>query len=74
MEALFLLLFFAPVMGYLAICKGRSFWLWFWIGFFLPVISLFILFALKDKPVIINPDNLVIYKNNDKVLYKKTDY
>ncbi len=61
-------------MGYLAICKGRSFWLCFWIGFFLPVISLFILFALKDKPVIINPDNLVIYKNNDKVLYKKTDY
>lgn len=71
-EILFLI-FFGPVMGYLAVCKGRSFWLWFWIGTFLPVISMFILFALKEKPVIINPDDLVVYKHNDKVLYKKPE-
>lgn len=71
MEALFLLLFFAPVMGYLAICKGHNFWLWFWIGLFLPVISLFILFFLKDKKIIHNPDDYVYYENKDKVLFKK---
>lgn len=58
-------------MGYLAVCKGRSFWLWFTIGVFLPIVSLFILFFLKDKPIIINPENVVVYQHNDKVLYTK---
>jgi hypothetical protein len=71
MEALVLLVFYAPVMGYLAICKGRSFWLWFTIGLFLPIVSLFILFFLKDKPVVINPENVVLHQHNDKVLYTK---
>ena len=58
-------------MGYLAICKGRSFWLWFIIGLFLPIVSLFILFFLTDKPVVINPENVVLHQHNDKVLYTK---
>ncbi len=58
-------------MGYLAICKGRSFWLWFTIGLFLPIVSLFILFFLTDKPVVINPENVVLHQHNDKVLYTK---
>lgn len=71
MEALILLVFYSPIMGYLAICKGRSFWLWFTVGIFLPIVSLFILFFLKDKPVVINPENVVLYQHNDKVLYTK---
>jgi hypothetical protein len=34
---------------------------------------MFILFALKEKPIIINPDDLVVYKHNDKILYKKSE-
>jgi hypothetical protein len=71
MEALFLLLFFPPVMGYLATTKGYSFWTWFIIGFFLPVISLFILFFLKEKPIVIDPRKLVVHEQNYKVLWKK---
>ncbi|RPD44557.1 hypothetical protein DNI29_20710 [Hymenobacter sediminis] len=32
--------------GYCAYSYGRSFWLWFALGIFLPIISYFILFAL----------------------------
>ncbi len=70
MEAVVFLVFFAPVMGYLAITKGYKFWPWFFIGLFLPIISLFILFFLKDKPVVINPDDMIVHQQTDKVLYK----
>ena len=68
MEALFLLLFFAPVMGYLAICKGHNFWLWFWIGLFLPVISLFILFFLKDKERDLNVKGAYLHMLSDALV------
>lgn len=32
--------------GYCAYSYGRSFWLWFALGIFLPIVSYFILFAL----------------------------
>ena len=32
--------------GYCAYSYGRSFWLWFALGFLLPIVSYFILFAL----------------------------
>ncbi|RSK41233.1 hypothetical protein [Hymenobacter perfusus] len=32
--------------GYCAYSYGRSFWLWFALGFVLPIVSYFILFAL----------------------------
>jgi hypothetical protein len=73
MEALFLVLFFPPVMGYLATTKGYHFWTWFVIGFFLPVISLFILFFLKEKPIVIDPSKLVVHEQNYKVLWKKEE-
>ncbi len=34
------------VAGYFAHCYGRSFWMWFLIGCFLPVIAHFVLIAL----------------------------
>jgi uncharacterized membrane protein len=34
------------VAGYFAYCYGRSFWLWFTISTFLPIITHFILIAL----------------------------
>ena len=34
------------ITGYCAYSYGRSFWLWFALGFLLPILSYFILFAL----------------------------
>lgn len=34
------------IAGYFARCYGRSFWLWFVLGTFLPVITHFVLIAL----------------------------
>lgn len=73
MEALFFLAFFSPVMGYLATTKGYHFWTWFFIGLFLPIISLFILFFLKEKPIVIDPSKLVVHEMKDKVLWKKEE-
>jgi hypothetical protein len=40
---------FPTIAGNLAKQMGRPFMTWFIIGFFLPVISVFILFLLPDK-------------------------
>ena len=38
---------FIPIMtGYCAHSRGRSFWLWFALGWVLPIISFLLLFAL----------------------------
>ncbi|GAA4495305.1 hypothetical protein GCM10023172_06840 [Hymenobacter ginsengisoli] len=38
---------FIPIMtGYCASSRGRSFWLWFALGWLLPIISFLLLFAL----------------------------
>jgi phosphotransferase system glucose/maltose/N-acetylglucosamine-specific IIC component len=38
---------FIPIMtGYCAASRGRSFWLWFALGWVLPIISFLLLFAL----------------------------
>ena len=37
------------ICGYYAFTRGRSFWLWFFIGCILPVFSYFILIMLPDK-------------------------
>lgn len=70
-ELLVLQLFFPPVLGYLATTKGYRYWTWFLIGFFLPVISVFILFALPKRVVPIDESNRVVYVNKDKVLFSR---
>ncbi|MGI4871961.1 MAG: hypothetical protein ACRYFX_12385 [Janthinobacterium lividum] len=38
---------FIPIMtGYCANSRGRSFWLWFALGWLLPIVSFLLLFAL----------------------------
>lgn len=38
---------FIPILtGYCANSRGRSFWLWFALGWLLPLVSFFLLFAL----------------------------
>lgn len=37
--------------GILALQTGKSFWRWFWISTFLPLISMIILIALWDEEV-----------------------
>lgn len=38
---------FIPIMtGYCAASRGRSFWLWFALGWALPIVSFLLLFAL----------------------------
>ncbi|GAB2787356.1 phosphotransferase system glucose/maltose/N-acetylglucosamine-specific IIC component [Hymenobacter luteus] len=37
---------FPITTGYCAYSYGRSFWLWFALGIFLPIVSYFVLFAL----------------------------
>jgi hypothetical protein len=51
MELLPLLILHPPVTGYYASSKGYSFWTWFFIGLFLPIIANIILYFLKAKPV-----------------------
>ena len=43
------LLMVPAICAYYAHSRGRSFWLWFLIGTFLPIISYFILLLLPDK-------------------------
>lgn len=73
MELLVLQLFFPPVLGYLATTKGYRFWTWAIIGFFVPVVSIFILFALKPRPIIINPENVIVQTNPGTVLYRRQE-
>ncbi len=70
-ELLVMQLFFPPVLGYLATTKGYKFWSWALIGFFVPVISVFILFAMKKR--IVQPDekDRYVYINHDKILWSK---
>ena len=38
---------FIPIMtGYCAASRGRSFWVWFALGWLLPIVSFLLLFAL----------------------------
>lgn len=66
------LLAIPAVTGYFAQCYGRSFWLWFAIGCFLPVISNFILiFMVKNyKKVQANDRWLTQYEDEhmDKII------
>lgn len=39
--------------GFMAKRTGRNFWFWFFISFFIPIISLIILIFIEDK----NPDS-----------------
>ena len=55
---------FVPILtGYCAYTNGRSFWLWFALGWLLPLASFFLLVALiaKDEQalVVINADEKV---------------
>ena len=41
---------FIPILtGYCAHSRGRSFWLWFVLGWVLPLVSFFLLFALSAR-------------------------
>jgi hypothetical protein len=70
-ELLVMQLFFPPVLGYLATTKGYKFWAWALIGFFVPVITVFILFAMKKR--IVQPDekDRYVYINHDKIIWSK---
>ncbi|GAB3222389.1 hypothetical protein GCM10027346_00120 [Hymenobacter seoulensis] len=45
--------------GYCAYSYGRSFWLWFALGLFLPIISYFVLFALILRQQLDHGQNLL---------------
>ncbi len=62
---------YPPVVGYLAVTKGRKYWTWAIIAFFVPVISIFILFALKSLPIVVDPDEQIEQVNDGKVLWRK---
>lgn len=54
--------------------KGYSFWLWLLLSFLLPIVSLFILFFLKqrdDVPATGLFAEIPPSPSNDKVLYKR---
>ncbi|MCA0428140.1 MAG: hypothetical protein LCH37_11955 [Bacteroidetes bacterium] len=67
MELIPLLVLHPPISGYYAKSKGHSFWLWFTLGFFLPVISNIILYFLKDRPL--QPVEQIVQQHQDKVLF-----
>lgn len=71
MEFIAFLFLHPPITGFYAKSKGHNFWLWFFMGLVLPIISNVILYFIKEKPITINPDDLVVNINNDKVLYKR---
>lgn len=71
LEFLIFQIIYPPVVGYLATQKGYKYWTWAAIGFFVPVISIFILFALKTKPIIINPEDKILQVNTSKILFKR---
>lgn len=48
--ALTAIFIFPAISGLFARNYGRSFWLWFFIGCFLPIISIIILFFIVDRP------------------------
>ena len=63
---------FIPILtGYCAQSRGRSFWLWFALGWLLPLVSFFLLFALIARDEL-NPgrrllgDALEILREADK--------
>lgn len=68
-ELLVMQLFFPPVLGYLATTKGYKFWPWVIIGFCVPVISVFVLFAMKKRWVQPDEKDRAVYVNTDKVLW-----
>ena len=71
LEFLIFQIIYPPVVGYLATTKGYQYWTWAIIAFFVPVISIFILFALKSKPIVVDPEEQIIQVNTSKVLWKK---
>jgi hypothetical protein len=53
----------------LATTKGYKFWPWAIIGFCVPVISVFILFAMKKRLVQPDEKDRAVYVNTDKVIW-----
>ncbi len=74
LEFLVFQIIYPPVMGYLATTKGYRFWTWAIVGFFVPVISVFILFALKTRPIVIDPNVQIVQENQGKVLYRSENF
>ncbi len=68
MELLPLLILHPPVTGYFASSKGYSYWTWFFIGLFLPIIANIILYFLKDKPVELG--EIILHEHDDNVLFR----
>lgn len=73
LEFLIMQLIYPPIMGYLATTKDYRYWTWAIIGFFVPVVSIFILFALKKRPIKIDASKIVTYECKDKVLFRKDE-
>ena len=72
LEFLIFQIIYPPVVGYLAVSKGRKYWTWAIIAFFVPVISIFILAVLKSLPIVIDPEEQIVQVNtNGKLLYKR---
>ena len=74
MELLPLLLLHPPISGYYAKSKGHSFWLWFMMGLFLPIISNVILYFIKDKPLPIADETSTLHEQKDKIIYRKPGF
>jgi len=70
-ELLVMQLFLPPVLGYLATTKGYKFWPWVIIGFCVPVLSVFILFAMKKRWVQPDERKRAVYVNTDKILWSQ---
>ena len=69
-EAIIFMLLYPLTTAYYASSKGYSALTWYFIGFFLPLISAFILMFIRDNP---NPKPVahIIHEHNDRVLYKR---
>ena len=55
------------VVGYTASSYGRSFWKWFGIGLFLPIISHFILYFVISKDI--KKKKLITMMKKEDILY-----
>lgn len=67
------------VVGYFAKCYGRSFWLWFWIAFFLPIVAHLILYLLvsrdsKNNLVLTPKEEAAVMREVHLVLAKRPHY
>lgn len=47
-------LIFAPITGYLAATRGRSFWRWYGLGILLPFVSMFVILFIAMRAELVD--------------------